>query len=138
MGRGAKRWWGAALAALLLSSVASARTVAGVEMPENRSAIGTRLVEDGFHGMRQEGRGNGNEKRVVAGSPQLLARSWRSYPSCSGEDQQYLFVGSPSESARNDLRTMIGVARHGARDEHIRLRGLYSLNSHNHRIVPSY
>jgi hypothetical protein len=66
--------------------------------PKDCSAIGTRLVEQDFHAVRQQRRRDRDQQRMVAGAPQRLDERARSDPTGGGEKD--LFVGTPGQGAR--------------------------------------
>jgi hypothetical protein len=75
-----------------------ARERGAVDVPEDCSAIGTRLVEQDFHAVRQQRRRDRDQQRMVAGAPQRLDERARSDPTGGGEKD--LFVGTPGQGAR--------------------------------------
>jgi hypothetical protein len=69
-------------------------------VPEDCSAIGTRLVEQDFHAVRQQRRCDLDQQRMIAGAPQRLDERARSDPTGGGEKKKDLFVGTKGQGAR--------------------------------------
>ena len=79
---------------------------------------------------QQRGR-DGDQQSMVAGTPQRLRPPTRGDPAGCRKNQEYLFVGGPGESARDNFRAVVGVFRHGPCDDHVGLRRLYGNRSHH-------
>jgi hypothetical protein len=77
-----------------------ARERGAVDVPEDSSAIGTRLVEQDFHAVRHQRRRDRDQQRMVAGAPQRHDERARSDPTGGGEKTKDLFVGTLGQGGR--------------------------------------
>jgi hypothetical protein len=82
------------------SAFSLARERGAVDVPEDCSAIGTRLVEQDFHAVRHQRRRDRDQQRMVAGAPQRLDERARSDPTGGGEKTKDLFVGTSGQGGR--------------------------------------